>query len=53
MDLPHPQLTIQVFDDNDNMVVKVSDNGLGIPDHLSVIYLNPFLLRNQKIKVQV
>ena len=40
--LPTPEITIRVRDDLDAMIVTVSDNGQGIPEHLLTNLFKPF-----------
>lgn len=40
--LPHPQLTITAYEENEMIIVKVADNGLGIPAHLLPNLFKPF-----------
>ncbi len=46
--LPHPELTIKVYKENDHVIVKVSDNGLGIPEHLLANLFKPFFTTKSK-----
>ncbi|MGA2654810.1 MAG: ATP-binding protein [Gammaproteobacteria bacterium] len=46
--LPHPELTIKAYQENDHIIVKVSDNGLGIPPNLLPNLFKPFFTTKSK-----
>jgi C4-dicarboxylate-specific signal transduction histidine kinase len=46
--LPNPELTIKAYEENNHIIVKVSDNGLGIPEHLLANLFKPFFTTKSK-----
>lgn len=46
--LPHPQLTVSAAQENGYIIIKVSDNGLGIPAHLLPNLFKPFFTTKSK-----
>ncbi|MFA6037180.1 MAG: ATP-binding protein [Legionellales bacterium] len=46
--LPHPELTISAYEEDNHIIVKVSDNGLGIPAHLLPNLFKPFFTTKSK-----
>ncbi len=46
--LPHPELKILAYEENNTVIIKISDNGLGIPAHLLPNLFKPFFTTKSK-----